>query len=175
MFLTAPLFAVIRGIGSEDPILLGLLGTERLVFLNLTEPFFFILRLGMRTGKRHVSVRVGPEKTLNATRADPAIEGCDRAAVSRLSLLAGRHAVAQRPRLGGKALRPEEEHYEQKEQNQLSRTETHAHAINLLRPRGPSMIKRRTVDRTLAALTNPQKFNVSITCAGSTSKRGEHD
>lgn len=48
--LTAPLFAVIRGIGSDDPIFLGLLGTERLVFLNLTEPFFFILRLGVTVG-----------------------------------------------------------------------------------------------------------------------------
>lgn len=48
--LTAPLFSVVEGLGRTDPSFLGVLGTERLVFLNLTEPFFFILRLGVMAG-----------------------------------------------------------------------------------------------------------------------------
>ena len=48
--LTAPLFSVVRDLSAEDPAFLGLLGTERLVFLNLTEPFFFVLRLGVIIG-----------------------------------------------------------------------------------------------------------------------------
>lgn len=48
--LTAPLFSVVRDLSVEDPSFLGLLGTERLVFLNLTEPFFFVLRLGVIIG-----------------------------------------------------------------------------------------------------------------------------
>ena len=48
--LTAPLFAVVGELAEEDSAFLGLLGTERLAFLNLTEPFFFVLRLGVMIG-----------------------------------------------------------------------------------------------------------------------------
>ena len=53
--LTAPLFSVVRDLSAVDPGFLGLLETERLVFLNLTEPFFFVLRLGVSIGVVHAS------------------------------------------------------------------------------------------------------------------------
>jgi sec-independent protein translocase protein TatC len=48
--LTAPLFAVVDELSGQDPAFLGLLSTQRLVFLNLTEPLFFVLRLGVMIG-----------------------------------------------------------------------------------------------------------------------------
>lgn len=48
--LTAPLFTVVRDLAAADPSFLGLLQSERLVFLNLTEPLFFVLRLGTLLG-----------------------------------------------------------------------------------------------------------------------------
>ena len=48
--LTAPLFSVVAKLAAEDPVFLGMLAQERLTFLNLTEPFFFILKIGMMAG-----------------------------------------------------------------------------------------------------------------------------
>jgi Sec-independent protein secretion pathway component TatC len=53
--LTAPLFSVVNGLGSSDAVFLGLLETERLVFLDLTEPLVGVLALAtysMRTAGR---------------------------------------------------------------------------------------------------------------------------
>lgn len=47
--LTAPLYGALAELAAQDPSFV-LLGDERLAFLNLTEPFFFILKLGMITG-----------------------------------------------------------------------------------------------------------------------------
>jgi sec-independent protein translocase protein TatC len=48
--LTAPLFRVLETLGPENPSFLGMLDSGRLVFLNLTEPFFFILNVGIMVG-----------------------------------------------------------------------------------------------------------------------------
>ena len=49
--LTLPLYRVIQDVSTENPDFLGLLGTTgRLTFLNLTEPFFFMLKLGITSG-----------------------------------------------------------------------------------------------------------------------------
>ncbi len=48
--LTAPLYSIVTDLAANDPDFVGVLGAGRLAFLNLTEPFFFILKLGMLTG-----------------------------------------------------------------------------------------------------------------------------
>lgn len=48
--LTAPLFSVVAEVSQGDPMFLGLLANERLAFMSLTEPFFFMLKLGMMFG-----------------------------------------------------------------------------------------------------------------------------
>lgn len=48
--LTAPLFSVVAEVAQDDPAFLGLLATERLAFMSLTEPFFFMIKLGMAFG-----------------------------------------------------------------------------------------------------------------------------
>ncbi len=48
--LTAPLYSIVTDLAANDPAFVGVLGAGRLAFLNLTEPFFFILKLGMLTG-----------------------------------------------------------------------------------------------------------------------------
>ncbi len=48
--LTAPLYSVVADLAADDPAFLGILVDGRLAFLNLTEPFFFIIKLGMLTG-----------------------------------------------------------------------------------------------------------------------------
>lgn len=48
--LTAPLFSVVAEVSEGNPAFLGLLATERLAFMSLTEPFFFMLKLGMMFG-----------------------------------------------------------------------------------------------------------------------------
>lgn len=48
--LLKPLHTVVASIAESDPEFLGILGGGRLVFLSLTEPFFFILRLGLLSG-----------------------------------------------------------------------------------------------------------------------------
>jgi len=48
--LTAPLYSVVADLAAKDSEYLGVLSTGRLTFLNLSEPFFFILKLGMMTG-----------------------------------------------------------------------------------------------------------------------------
>ncbi len=48
--LTAPLFEVLETLGPENPSFLGMLDSGRLVYLNLTEPFFFILNVGIMVG-----------------------------------------------------------------------------------------------------------------------------
>jgi sec-independent protein translocase protein TatC len=48
--LQAPLLSVMADVAADSPSLLGVPGDGRLVFLNLTEPFFFIIKLGMITG-----------------------------------------------------------------------------------------------------------------------------
>lgn len=48
--LTAPLFTVVAEIADGDPTFLGLLASERLAFMSLTEPFFFMIKLGMLFG-----------------------------------------------------------------------------------------------------------------------------
>lgn len=48
--LTAPLFDIVREVARTNPDFVGLLANERLAFLNLTEPFFFILRVGLILG-----------------------------------------------------------------------------------------------------------------------------
>lgn len=47
--LLAPLTKVIEGLASEDAVL-GMTGDGRLMFLNLTEPFFFMIKMGLLTG-----------------------------------------------------------------------------------------------------------------------------
>ena len=49
--LTDPLYRVIAEVSAENPEFVGLMDTTgRLVFLNLTEPFFFILKFGIMVG-----------------------------------------------------------------------------------------------------------------------------
>lgn len=48
--LTAPLYEAVSELAAQDPSFAPVLGTGRLAFLNLTEPFFFILKLGMLSG-----------------------------------------------------------------------------------------------------------------------------
>ena len=48
--LTSPLYSIVADLSVDDPMFLGVLGTGRLAFLNLTEPLFFIIKLGMLTG-----------------------------------------------------------------------------------------------------------------------------
>ncbi len=48
--LTAPLFTVVADLATRDATFLGALTNERLFFQSLTEPFFFVLRLGMWFG-----------------------------------------------------------------------------------------------------------------------------
>jgi sec-independent protein translocase protein TatC len=48
--LTAPLLTAISSLVQDRPELAGVLGDGRLVFLNLTEPFFFAMKLGVVVG-----------------------------------------------------------------------------------------------------------------------------
>jgi sec-independent protein translocase protein TatC len=48
--LTEPLYSIIQDIQQDVPGYGGLLGDGKLAFLNLTEPFFFVLKLGILTG-----------------------------------------------------------------------------------------------------------------------------
>ncbi len=48
--LTAPLYSVVADLAADDPSFLGVLESGRMTFFNLTEPLFFIIKLGMLTG-----------------------------------------------------------------------------------------------------------------------------
>ena len=48
--LTAPLYSVVNDLAVDDPSFLGVLESGRMTFFNLTEPLFFIIKLGMLTG-----------------------------------------------------------------------------------------------------------------------------
>lgn len=49
--LTDPLYRIVAEVSAENPEFVGLMGTTgRLVFLNLTEPLFFILKFGIMVG-----------------------------------------------------------------------------------------------------------------------------
>ena len=48
--LLEPLYSVVAGLAADDPAFLGVLDSGRMAFLNLTEPLFFIIKLGMYTG-----------------------------------------------------------------------------------------------------------------------------
>lgn len=48
--LLAPLTKVIEALAADDASWLGMTGDGRLMFLNLTEPFFFMLKMGLLTG-----------------------------------------------------------------------------------------------------------------------------
>ena len=48
--LLAPLTRIIAELGTEDASWLGMTGDGRLMFLNLTEPFFFMIKMGLLTG-----------------------------------------------------------------------------------------------------------------------------
>ncbi|MEM7414404.1 MAG: twin-arginine translocase subunit TatC [Gemmatimonadota bacterium] len=48
--LTAPLMSVVSDVAAGNPALLGLMSDEKLVFMSLTEPFFFVLKVGMLFG-----------------------------------------------------------------------------------------------------------------------------
>jgi len=48
--LTQPLYSIIQEIQVENPGFGGALGAGKLAFLDLTEPFFFVLKFGILTG-----------------------------------------------------------------------------------------------------------------------------
>ncbi len=48
--LTAPLFSVVAELAVDDSSFLGVLESGRMAYFNLTEPLFFIIKLGMLTG-----------------------------------------------------------------------------------------------------------------------------
>ncbi len=48
--LTAPLFSVVADLAVDDSSYLGVLESGRMAYFNLTEPLFFIIKLGMLTG-----------------------------------------------------------------------------------------------------------------------------
>jgi sec-independent protein translocase protein TatC len=48
--LLAPLYSVLAEVSASNPDFVGLMGGGRLAFLDLTEPFFFIIKLGIITG-----------------------------------------------------------------------------------------------------------------------------
>ena len=48
--LTAPLYSVVADLAVDDPAFLGVLDSGRMAFFNLTEPLFFIIKLGMLAG-----------------------------------------------------------------------------------------------------------------------------
>ena len=48
--VTAPLYSVVTDLAADDPSFVGVIAPGRLAFMNLTEPLFFILKVGMLTG-----------------------------------------------------------------------------------------------------------------------------
>ncbi len=76
--LTAPLFSVVADLSQDDPAFLGLLSTERLAFMSLTEPFFFVIKLGMLFGMVLASPIVVYQFWAFLS---PALEGAERKAI----------------------------------------------------------------------------------------------
>lgn len=76
--LTAPLFSVVADLSQGDPAFLGLLSTERLAFMSLTEPFFFVIKLGMLFGMVLASPIVVYQFWAFLS---PALEGAERKAI----------------------------------------------------------------------------------------------